>query len=182
MRYAILIRNVTLVDLLMQHSQPQVQTNPPLHQPQEKSKTPWIIAAFLFLVIIAIGGGLLVFLNSEKEDKKTSDTQVETKTEYTKESDTIEEAMIFKTETASSPDWIEETPESNKGPWHSALYISESDDGLNFDDGKLFLEHSGVANIILTTQNQLIATFQYFSFTNEEMFDVIAYATSDDFG
>lgn len=93
------------------------------------------------------------------------------------------EDMIFKKETAPVPSWIKDDPmKETNGPWYQSLYISVSQDGLNFTGQKLFLEHSGVANLILTSDYKLIATFQYFSYIDEDMFDVIAYAVSDDYG
>lgn len=93
------------------------------------------------------------------------------------------EDMIFKEETAPVPPWIKNDPMKEKeGPWYQSLYTAVSADGLNFTGDKLFLEHSGVANLIPTSHNKLIATFQYFSFINEEIFDVIAYAVSEDYG
>ena len=94
-----------------------------------------------------------------------------------------EEDMIFKEETAEPPSWIKDDPNrENKGPWYQSLYIAVSQDGLNFTGEKMFLEHSGVANLILTSDDKLIATFQYFSYINEDMFDVIAYSVSGDYG
>lgn len=94
-----------------------------------------------------------------------------------------EEDMIFKKETAPVPSWIKDFPmKEGEGPWYQSLYIAVSQDGLNFTGEKMFLPHSGVANLILTSDNRLVATFQYFSYINEDMFDVIAYTVSDDYG
>lgn len=94
-----------------------------------------------------------------------------------------EEDMIFKQETAPIPSWIKDDPmKETEGPWYESLYIAVSQDGLNFTNEKMFLEHSGVANLILTSDHKLIAIFQYFSYVNEDMFDVMAYAVSDDYG
>ncbi|MFQ6003425.1 MAG: exo-alpha-sialidase, partial [Candidatus Zixiibacteriota bacterium] len=63
-----------------------------------------------------------------------------------------------------------------------SIYLVRSDDGLTFTDERLFVHHGGVPNLLLTRDNKSIATFQYFSFEHEEMFDVIAYTVSEDFG
>ena len=93
----------------------------------------------------------------------------------------VEEDMVYQGETAPAPPWI---PANVGGgtPWFDDLQIATSGDGLNFDNNRLFLPHAGVGNLLLTRNNILIASFQYFSYTNEELFDRIAYAVSEDFG
>ena len=67
-------------------------------------------------------------------------------------------------------------------PWDGAVYMSTSADGLSFSGEKLFIDRAGVPNLLFTSDNRLIATFQYFSFKNQDMFDVIAYTVSEDLG
>jgi hypothetical protein len=118
-----------------------------------------------------------------KEILESDVVETEGKVAEEKKETVYEEDMIFKKEGAPVPSWIKDDPmKENKGPWYQSLYMAVSQDGLNFTGQKMFIEHSGVANLILTSDNKLVATFQYFSFVNRDMFDVIAYAVSDDYG
>jgi hypothetical protein len=151
-------------------------------QNEEKSKKPmiFILIVIVLLLILAVGIGIFLLTRNKTGDTEEEDSQVSKDQTQTQD---LSEDMIFKQETNSLPSWIKNDPQmSQDGPWYDALYVATSEDGLNFSNKKLFLEHSGVANLILTSDNELIATFQYFSFENEEMFDKIAYATSDDYG
>jgi len=145
-----------------------------------------VISFALFMLVIPSGCKILPD-NSESvvEDIPTDEKPVEVAVtdEEVAEYRITGEDMIFKEETAPEPPWIKNQPTGdNKGPWFESLYIAVSQDGLNFTDRKMFLEHAGVANLIYTSGSQLIATFQYFSYVNEDMFDVIAYSVSKDFG
>ena len=67
-------------------------------------------------------------------------------------------------------------------PWRGNLVMAGSEDGLNFGEEAPFLEHAGVSNLLRTSSGQLIATYQYFSFEDEALFDIMAYSTSNDDG
>lgn len=75
-----------------------------------------------------------------------------------------------------NPPWIP----GGEGPWDDPLCYSTSTDGMTFVKQGLFLDHAGVANLIMTSQGQLIATYQYFSYKYEHMFDKIAYSVRDE--
>ena len=92
----------------------------------------------------------------------------------------ISEDLVFKEDTADYPNWIDES--NPEGPWYDDLYISYSTDGLTFTGEKLFVPHAGVGNLILGSNGEIIATFQYFSYQNEDMFDKICYTVSTDGG
>ncbi len=148
---------------------------------QEKKMLLIAGAVIIVLVLIIIVGISAYFIGKYISDK--TDNTIAEKLSSDIDTTNLEEDMIFKEETEAIPNWIQDNPNSeNKGPWYSGLYISESTDGLNFTNEKLFLEHSGVANLIVTSDNKLIATFQYFSFVNQDMFDIIAYTVSEDNG
>lgn len=87
--------------------------------------------------------------------------------------------VVYKTDNTPKPIWV--PPEEKGSPWMGAIYLAKSEDGLSFSDEKLFVHRAGVPNLLLT-KDKLIATFQYFSFVHQEMFDVIAYTVSEDFG
>jgi len=144
-----------------------------------------IIVVGLLIIIGVLGIGAYLLTKDTKESEKPADNTV-VKTDESNnavDSEAIAEDMVFKIETASLPTWIANDPgKKDQGPWFSALYVATSDDGLNFTDEKMFLEHAGVANVILTSDEKLIATFQYFSYVHEELFDKIAYSISDDYG
>lgn len=153
------------------------------------TKTKILIGAIAAVLII--GGGVLVFLaldrppDAEEDTSRPSDdsTPVSSNENNSQtQGSSIEEDLIFKEESASIPDHIKQQPNYWDGPWHSAMYIATSEDGLEFENEKLFLEHSGVPNLITTSDGKLIATFQYFSFQNQELFDVISYSVSEDNG
>jgi len=91
------------------------------------------------------------------------------------------EDVVFKPQNYQQPQWVP-TDSMGSTPWENPIYLAYSDDGLNFSNEKLFVDHAGVPNIIQTKDGKLIATFQYFSYTNEDLFDVIAYTVSDDYG
>ncbi len=69
-----------------------------------------------------------------------------------------------------------------KGPWDGLLYMAASSDGLTFEDGSFVLEHASVPNLLITSSGTLILTYQFFSYKDKGMFDVIAYSLSDDNG
>lgn len=73
------------------------------------------------------------------------------------------------------------TPNS-EGPWDGAIYMATSEDGLQFEGRDLILERAGVPNLLKLNDGTLVLLYQYFSNTSKELFDVIAYSTSDDNG
>ncbi len=81
---------------------------------------------------------------------------------------------------AGLPSWI---PENSQGePWLGSLVISTSTNGIDFQNNSLFVEHAGVPSLIQSGSGKLIATYQYFSYEDEGMFDVIAFSFSEDDG
>ncbi len=150
---------------------------------KKKSKLFPILAISLALLSLIGGLGLAAYLWGRKNNKDTNkpDDTVTDGSSNTNNTN-LSEDMVYKEETAPRPKWISDTPEGDTGPWNSGLYIATSEDGLTFTDEKLFLEHAGVANLITTSDGTLIATFQYFSFVNEDMFNIIAYTLSNDSG
>jgi len=91
------------------------------------------------------------------------------------------EDIVFMEESSALPAWIP-TVESGGTPWFQDLYITRSDDGIQFSGGQLFIPHAGVGHLMVTNGGTLIATFQYFSYQHKALFDRIAYVTSDDQG
>ncbi len=78
------------------------------------------------------------------------------------------------------PSWI---PENSQGePWLGNLVISTSENGLDFENETLLLEHAGVPSLVRSESGKLIATYQYFSYEDEAMFDVIAFSISENDG
>jgi len=92
-----------------------------------------------------------------------------------------EEDIVYQQETAPAPDWVPKNVEGGT-PWMQDLTIASSADGFDFKNARLFIPHAGVGHLLLTRNDQLIATFQYFSYTNQSLFDRIAYTISHDFG
>ncbi len=89
--------------------------------------------------------------------------------------------VIYKTDTTQKPHWLVDNFQGKGSPpWDGSIYMATSKDGLNFEDSKLFIDRAGVPNLLLTSKGTLIATFQYFTFAEQEMFDVIAYTVSHD--
>jgi len=155
------------------------QSDLPESKQKKKSKIFTILIITLSLISLLGGLGLATYLwGKGSKDTEESTESISDDTDNTN----LEEDMVYKEETAQQPKWITNSPESDTGPWNSGLFIATSEDGLIFTDEKLFLEHSGVANLIMISDSTLIATFQYFSFVNEDMFNIIAYTTSRDLG
>jgi len=166
----------------MQQDQ-QIGNNTTPTEPKKKSKTFTIIAIVLASIALIAGLGVGAYFWGKKNNQDNAESNTSDTDESTRDvSQDLSEDMVYKEETASQPKWISNTPEGDTGPWNSGLYIATSEDGLTFTDEKLFLEHSGVANLIEISDGTLIATFQYFSFINEDMFNIIAYTTSSDSG
>lgn len=94
----------------------------------------------------------------------------------------IEVDIVYMRDETPEPSWLFVGPNTKNPPWEGAVYMARSDDGLIFTDEKLFIDRAGVPNLLLTEDNALVATLQYFSFEYEELFDVIAYTVSEDFG
>lgn len=166
--------------------QEQVVTQQP-NVSDKKGLSRGFIIAIIFGTVILMGVvGVGAYFIGKNLSSKKEVTKEEEGSNEDKEEDQLtllEEDMIFKTETATLPDWAEEVTEEGKdGPWAQDLYLSTSEDGIDFTGGKLFLEHAGVISLLFTKDKQLVAVFQYFSYVNKDLFDVIAYATSSDFG
>jgi len=171
----------------LQTSQGEIPTQPNQTSPQKSSNILKMIllVVVLFILIGILGIGAYLLTKDTKESEKPADnTAIKTdESNNAADSEAIAENMVFKKETASLPSWVTNDPgKKDQGPWFSALYMATSEEGLTFTDEKLFLEHAGVANVILTSDEKLIATYQYFSYVHEELFDKIAYSTSDDYG
>lgn len=73
------------------------------------------------------------------------------------------------------------TPDA-KGPWDGSLYFSSSEDGLDFSGKELVLERAGVPSLLKLQNGDLVLVYQYFSNTDPEFFDIIAYSVSADDG
>ena len=76
------------------------------------------------------------------------------------------------------PTWVLD----KMGPWDQDLYVYDSDDGLNFTERELLVKHAGVPHLLQDKSGTLIAVYQYFSFSDEALFNVFAYSTSADLG
>lgn len=74
--------------------------------------------------------------------------------------------------------WV---PSSN-GAWSGSIILASSDDGLTFTQGETLVDYAGVPNLLLTSDGTLIASYQYFSREDYDMYDVIAYSVSEDQG
>lgn len=74
--------------------------------------------------------------------------------------------------------WVPDT----QGPWDGATYLATSTDGLTFEGKTLVMEQAGVPNLLLRENGDLVLTYQYFSSTEESMFDTISYSVSQDDG
>ncbi len=70
----------------------------------------------------------------------------------------------------------------DKGPQNGSISLATSSDGLNFEYKELVLEKAGVPNLLQLQSGELVLSYQYFSDTDEDMFDVIAYSVSEDSG
>ena len=79
---------------------------------------------------------------------------------------------------AAPGSWIPDT----KGPWDGSIYLATSTDGLTFTGRTLVLKAAGVPNLQRLPDGTLVLLYQYFSSTDQTMFDQIAYSTSSDSG
>jgi len=137
------------------------------------------VVVVLLALIVGVLAVLFVTKNKGEEEDKSTDENVAADDQ---QGEILEEDVVYKKDSTTVPNWVKSMDNGKKGPWESPIYIAFSQDGLTFTDEKLFIDHAGVANVIMTDDGELIATFQYFSYTNEEMFDVIAYTVSEDYG
>ncbi|MBT4604199.1 exo-alpha-sialidase [archaeon] len=67
-------------------------------------------------------------------------------------------------------------------PWFSQVNIATSTDGITFIEQGMLTKQAGVANLLKTKDNELIAIYQYFDPFIKENFDQIAYQISTDNG
>ncbi len=88
--------------------------------------------------------------------------------------------VVYKTDNLALPSWAPKGVQAN--PWEGSIYLARSDDGESSTGERFFIQHAGVPNLLLTQDNLIVATFQYFSYTDQTMFDRIAYTVSEDFG
>lgn len=157
----------------------------------------------LIAVILVIGLGLMYVLRGNNDtiidtSDDTMETEVEDETEEIEEEteQEIEEPeqppvdplapvvkevdRVYKTDSLETPSWV---PQGiNHPPWEGSIYLASSSDGLTFTDEKFFVQHAGVPNLLLTQENKVVATFQYFSYEDEDFFEVIGYTVSEDNG
>ncbi len=149
-----------------------------------KSKKTLFLLFILIMAGVAAGVGLAWFVSRDSTSPENVDTETSENSAALEGDQSVpEEDIVFQEETADLPTWISNDPKRNSdGPWFESLYMATSDDGMNFSGEKLFIPHAGVANLINTSDDRLIATFQYFSYTNQDLFDVICYAVSQDDG
>ncbi len=88
---------------------------------------------------------------------------------------------VVETPVSVSPTTDTWTPNTD-GPWDGAIYMATSDDGLHFEGRDLILERAGVPNLLKLEDGTLVLLYQYFSNTSKDLFDTIAYSTSNDNG
>lgn len=89
------------------------------------------------------------------------------------------------TESIDTPQADQEQQESKKetkGPWDGMIYSAKSSDGLTFTGKTLVLARAGVPNLLQLQNGDLVLTYQYFSETDEDLFDAICYSISKDGG
>lgn len=82
------------------------------------------------------------------------------------------------TSSSQQGSWV---PETN-GPWNGSLYLATSEDGLTFSEGTKILTEAGVPNLLTNSEGDIVLLYQYFSSTDEAMFDQIAYSISSNEG
>lgn len=81
--------------------------------------------------------------------------------------------------TAEVGSWVPD----RTGPWDGSISAVTSTDGLNFSATATTIStEAGVPNLVKLSDGTIVLTYQFFSLTNEDEFDVIAYQTSDDDG
>ena len=120
----------------------------------------------IIIFIILLGIGAFVY---NRQNKGKNDPLIENRVD-----------VVYQTDTHELPDWApRNVPED---PWTGSIYLAWSDDGITFTDEKFFIQHAGVPHLLLTDDNKIVATFKYYSYTEESMFDRIAYMISEDFG
>jgi hypothetical protein len=98
------------------------------------------------------------------------------------ENTSLEADVVYKIDDTPRPSWMPLDPNMQNPPENGKIYLAKSEDGLTFTDEKMFVHRAGVPDILLTSDNRLIAVFQYFSFQYQELSGKIAYTVSDDFG
>ena len=138
----------------------------------------WLIISGIVTSVLLLALAIYLLLTKRQVEEVTLNHQETVNTE-----DKLSEDWILKDDPTDVPTWITNDPMlPENGPWYGSLKIATSEDGLEFENEKHFLDHAGVPDLLLTEDDILVAVFQYFSFVDEEMFDKIAYATSEDFG
>lgn len=60
--------------------------------------------------------------------------------------------------------------------------MATSENGLMFEEQKELFDRAGVPNLLKLENGNLVLTYQYFSDSSKDMFDVIAYSISEDSG
>ena len=115
-----------------------------------------------------------------------SDRMSETLTGATPKSTTIVAPDVARDSTTTpapaSPRPAGQQPGPTDGPWNRDLWVAHSGDGLSFGEAARFVERAGVPCVIRDSQGRLVAVFQWFPFDDEEAFDEVAVAFSEDAG
>ncbi len=118
----------------------------------------------------------------ESEEQQTlSEEQTSLEDKRLEKNERSEETETKEGFSAFTEEIIEEMT-SKSGPWNGNLYLATSDDGRTFKKQKVFVKQAGVPNILRTSEVNLIVVYQYFSFENTSMFNIIAYSVSQDNG
>ncbi len=79
---------------------------------------------------------------------------------------------------SEAPDYV---PDFD-GPWETSLHLACSDDGLNWTVGPRVIQRADVPHLLRVEDGRLLATFQYFSYTDPDHFNVFFSSTSSDGG
>jgi hypothetical protein len=88
--------------------------------------------------------------------------------------------VVYKMDSLSVPPWV--YPGVDAAPWKGSIYLATSSDGKSFSGEKFFVQHAGVPDLLLTDDGKVVAIFQYFSYSDQDYFDRIAYTVSEDRG
>lgn len=139
---------------------------------------------FLVVIVLGIAGYFVFTWITGAEDQYSSDKKGKEKIfndDFNTSTSKTLDIIYNDDNTPVSQEILNNFPDEH-GPWEQSVGIAYGENGVYFSDQQVFVHHAGVPHLFQLSDGKLVATFQYFSPTDLELFDVVMYSVSEDNG